>query len=404
MVENALDGLKVISFATGGAGPMVSKYLGDFGAMVIRVESESSLDLSRVDGPFKNGQPGINRSGPFQLANSSQLSLSLNLKKPEAAEIVKNLTVWADVIVENYSPSTMNRLGIGYPSLQPVKPDIIMLSSSAKGQTGPHSSYRAWGLQSFTEAGYMEFIGWPDRPGVIMPNAIPDYESAWYGVIAILAALESRSHTGKGQHIDLSQTEVGISLLAPAMLDYMVNHKRPVRKGNSSERAAPHGVFPCKGEDEWCAIAVFNDEQWQILCKILEKPDLANNPKFNTLLGRMKHYKELEGIIEEWTVNYPAMEVMSRLQKEGVPAGKVQNTADLLDSDPQLKYRHFWHETYSSEIGEYQIYGSPAQLSAAKQSIKPAPKMGEHNQYICSKILKMSDEEYQALLDRGVLK
>ncbi|MBI4321439.1 MAG: CoA transferase [Chloroflexi bacterium] len=400
--ERAFQGMNVLNFSVAAAGPVVAKHMADYGANVVKLESIFAPDLTRVSGPYKDGNPGPDRSASFEILNSSQLSITLNLKKPRGLALAKRLIAWADVIIENHSPGTLEKLGLSCEAVKEMNPGIIMLSTTMKGQDGPYALARGWGNQAFTEAGLTYFVGWPDREGTIPQNAIVDYQAAWYGIVAVLAALEYRRRTGKGQHIDLSQTEVGITFLVTAILEQVANSTYPMRQGNQSDRAAPYGAYRCKGKEQWCAISVFNDQQWRGLRETIGNLEWTADPRFQTLAGRLEHRDEIDRLLERWTISMDALDLMVRLQNQGVPAGKVQSSADLLDSDPQLQHRRFWREVNSEVMGTFKHYASPARLSKTPDQIREAPRMGEHNYDVCTRLLGMSDLEFAESMQEGI--
>ena len=259
---------------------------------------------------------------------------------PEGIEVAKKLISWADIMVESFAPGTMVNRGLGYDDVIKVKPDIIMISSSGQGQTGPSARIPIAGNWLVALSGFTWFSGWPDRePGYMA--AYTDFIAPRYNIIAIMAALEYRRRTGSGQYLDMSQYEAGVQFMAPLVLDYVVNNRVLSRMGNKNDCAAPHNAYRCQGEDRWCAIAVFTDEEWESFCNVIGNPALKDDPRFITLKARKENEDDLDRLVEEWTINCSAEEVMNLMQQAGVPAGVVQNHQDLLD-DPQMKYRgHF---------------------------------------------------------------
>jgi benzylsuccinate CoA-transferase BbsF subunit len=253
-------------------------------------------------------------------------------------------------------------------------------------------------------AGIPNFIGWPDRgPLPVGVGAYTDSISPRFASAALIAALDYRDRTGKGQLIDLAQFETALCFVLPGLLDAAVNNREPVRNGNAVAYAAPHGVYPCKGKDRWCTIAVLNDTQWVKLCKAMEKPAWVSDARFGTLLARKEHEAELNELIREWTADHTPEEVMVRLQGVGVPAGVVENAADLYE-DPQLRHRHLFWPIEHSEMGLFTHLGASFELSKTPaQPDKPSPCLGEHTEYVLTKILGKTDKEFMELLQAGVL-
>ena len=401
MEREALAGLKVADFSWVVAGPIITKYLGDHGATVVRVEASSRPCFIRTTPPYKDGKPGLNHAGYFAYVNPNKYSITIDLNNTKGVEVAKKLVAWSDVVVENFTPGQMERWGLSYKELKKIKPDIIMVRSSNQGQTGPHAGFSALGLTLTGLAGFPQVTGWPDRSPSPLPMAYSDFVSPRFGVATLLAALDYRRRSGKGQCIDLSQVECGIHFLAPMMLDYVANSREPNRLGNSHPYAAPHGVYRCKGEDRWCALAVFTDEEWQTLCGVLDNPNWTRDSRFTTMLSRKENEAELNKLIEERTVNYTAEEVMDKMQQAGVAAVVVKNAKDMYE-DPQLKHRGFFWLMEHGEIGPFTCFGQPFEFSKTPAKLKmPSPLLGEHTEYVCTKILQMSDKEFIELGQSG---
>ncbi|MFC2038170.1 CaiB/BaiF CoA transferase family protein [Chloroflexota bacterium] len=401
MDKAALEGLNVLDFSWAFAGPFIGAYLGDYGANVIKVENRSNLDITRVTSPYKDGITGVNRSGCFPVANNSKMSITLDLKHQRAPEILKQLLSWADIVVENFGAGVIERLGMDYASIKKIKPDIIMLSATIQGQTGPNASFAGYGWNTVALTGIGNLTGWPDRSPVGTLQAYPDSVVPWFGVTAILAALEYRRRTGKGQYIDISQYETTCQLLAPMIMDYAVNNNTATRDGNRSPYAAPHGVYKCDGEDRWCAITIFTDMEWESFCGVLGNPDWIKNDKFSTLQKRKQNEDELNQYIEQWTIKYTPEEVMVLLQEAEVPAGILKTNKEIFE-DPQLNHRGYFKQVEHHEIGICYQQGWPIQLSESPVNIKPAPCLGEHNEYVCTNIIGLSDIEFLSYLNSGI--
>ncbi|MFC2001016.1 CaiB/BaiF CoA transferase family protein [Chloroflexota bacterium] len=400
-MKDALD-LKVVQFSWVIAGPFIVKYLADHGATVVKVESPRRPELARQVTPFKDDQPGPDRAGYFAHWNANRYSMSLDLDNPEAIEVAKKLVAWGDIVSENFSPGMMERWGLGYEDLKKIKPDIIMVRSSAQGQTGPRGHFRALGIALSSLAGLTYFTGWPDQPPLAPPHAHSDVLSPRLGAVALLAALDYRQRTGKGQCIDISMLETTIPFLAPFILDYTANKREGERVGNSCSYASPHGIYRCQGDDRWCAIAVSNDQEWNAFCGVLGNPPWTKELKFATLLGRKQNEEALNRLVEEWSTRFTAEEVMTAMQTAGVAAGVVTNSKDVCE-DPQLKERqHFWNLKHPV-LGEFPHLGQPFKLSKTPAKGRmPSPCLGEHTEYVATKFLGMSHEEFVDLSNSGV--
>ncbi len=399
--RGALDGVKVLDFSWVWQGPIATRFLGVHGATVIKLENPSRPDDARVYGPYLESKPGLNRSATFANYNTGKLSLALDLTRPEGVELARRLAVWADVIVENFRPGAMARLGLGYEELQKINQKLIMVSASMQGQTGPFARQPAFGAQFQGVIGFLNIIGWPDRTPVLPPS-YPDYITPWFILIAVLAGLDYRRRTGKGQYIDMSMTETSLHFLTTAFLDLQANQRVLPRQGNRSPQAAPHGAYRCRGAERDCVISISTDEAWTKFCQVIGKPAWANDPELSTLQGRKAKEPQLDESIEQWTTTRTAEEVMTLLQSAGIPAGVAQNGKDLW-ADPQLNYRHHFQIFRHPESGSYPCEMPPFRLSDTPCQIEARfPMLGQDNHYICTQILEMSDIEFEALQSSGV--
>lgn len=401
----ALSGIRVVEFAVFAAGPVVGKHFGEHGAEVIRVESQAQLDGFRVHyPPFKDDRPGIERGGCFALFNDQVLGVTLNLKHVKAVSLAKELVSRSDVVIENFAPGVMERLGLGYSALREIKPDIIMLSSCNQGQTGRRATQRGFGSQLTSMSGFTHLCGYSEGESpMLMYGPYVDFVAVGFGFIAVLAALDYRRRTGKGQYIDLSQYEAGIQFVIPALLDSQVNNRVHHPDGNRDPRGAPHGVYPCKGDDQWCAIAVFGDEEWRTFCRAAERPDWSVDQRFAGHEDRKRNEEELDAAIAQWTCQFDARDVMSRLQAASVCAGIVQTVQDLF-SCPQLAHRQQWAKLSHREFGSYEHEAPPFLLSETPAELRrSAPLLGEHNDYVFEKIVGLSPDQIRQLKQEDVI-
>ena len=393
MKKELFQGLKVADFSWIQSSPTTTCLLADFGATVVRVESQAQPCLTRVMGPYKDGIPGVDRAGFFIVCNSNKYSITFDLNTPQGIELAKKLVAWSDIVFESFRPGTMEKWGLGYESLRKIKEDIILMSLSIQGQTGVHSSFRGIGPNVVALTGLSNLIGWPDRDVVGLTNPYPDWVQPCFAIGATVVALDYRRRTGKGQHIDITQLENTACLLAAPLLDYFVNNRMLERSGNRHPCAAPHGVYRCKGDDEWCTIAVFDDTEWEAFCKAIGNPDLTNHPHFITLSDRKRNEDELDRVVESWTMNLESREVMERLQEAGVAAGQVKCNKDLYQ-DIHLASRQFFQSVEHPEVGSYHWLSWPFRLSKVSPKPGRAPCLGEHNYFVCKELLGMSDSEF----------
>jgi crotonobetainyl-CoA:carnitine CoA-transferase CaiB-like acyl-CoA transferase len=399
-----LEGIKVAEFAAFAAGPVVGKHLADLGATVVHIESKVRPDGFRTHyPPYKDNIYGLNRSGLFALANNDKLGITLNLKKPGATELAKKIAAWSDIVIENFSPGTMKRLGLDYESLRQVNPDLIMLSSSNLGQTGPHAHHAGFGSQLSSLAGFTNLTGHSDGPPQILYGPYIDYIAVAYGAVALLAALDFRERTGKGNHIDIAQYETGLQFIAPLLLDYKVNGNVAKRADNRDPYAAPHGAYPCKGDDSWCVVSVSSDAEWSALVRAMNDPPWSRQGRFATHEKRKENEPELDKNLGAWTAQFTAREAAEKLQKAGVRCGIVNTMKDLYD-DPQLKHRGQWVALRHPEIGEMRYQRPPFVFSESDTGpTSPDPLLGEHNERFYRDLLGIPEDEYKRLVSAGVI-
>ena len=397
------EDLKVVDFSTSVVGPSAARLLADYGATVVKVESQTHVDALRITPPYMAGKPGVNRSGFFNPHNAGKYSLSLNLSVPKALEIAKKLVQWGDVVIETFRPGVMKGWGLDYDELVKIRPDLIMVSSTMLGQFGPHRDCRGFGQHGAALAGWATTLGYDDGEAVAPFSAYTDYIGARYVAIAIIGALEYRRRTGKGQYIDHSQAEGSIDFLTPLVLDYQANRRLPEIMENRDPYAAPHGAYRCKGEDRWCVIAVSTVEEWRKFCRVISNPSWTGDSRFATLTERKRNEDELDRFVESWTMNHTPEEVVGMMQKGGVAASVVANSKDLAE-DPQLLHRKHYEVLEHTEIGPHSYENFAFRLSKTPGGPRAAaPCLGEHNAYVCSEILGLSDEEFVQLLTEGVL-
>ncbi|MCL4181882.1 MAG: CoA transferase [Burkholderiaceae bacterium] len=396
--------LTIVAFSWAMVGPLTLKFFADFGATVIRVETQRRPCVTRTSAPFKDGLPGLNRSGYFNHFSANMLSMSVDMSHPHGIELARELVAHADVVMENFTPGVMDKWGLGYDALRAIKPDIIMARQNGFGVEGPYRNLAAFGMILAAIAGIPNFIGWPDRgPLPAGVSAYTDCISPRFMAAAVIAALEYRDRTGEGQLLDLAQFETAISFFLPGVLDYAVNGREPVRGGNTCEHAAPHNVYPCKGVERWCTVAALDDRQWRTLCAVIGNPECADDPRFDTLLHRKENEAALDALVAQWTRTLDPDEVMERLQAAGVPAGAVQGAADLL-ADPQLAHRRLFWPLEHGEMGLFTHLGASIDMSLTPpRATMPSPCLGEHNEYVLTRILGKTDDEFIELLASGVL-
>jgi crotonobetainyl-CoA:carnitine CoA-transferase CaiB-like acyl-CoA transferase len=420
--RDVLAGIRVVDLTRFLAGAGGTRILADFGAEVIRVEWRMypALDFVRFMPPYAPNaegeeEAGINRSGFFNNINADKLGVTLNIAEPAGKEILRRLIKTADVVAESYSAGVMKRWGFGYEDLKQLRPDIIYVAQSGFGHSGPYQNYRTYGPTAQAFAGLTLMSGLPGEAPAGWGYSYMDHIAGWFGAIAALQALHHRRRTGEGQFIDLAQAQAGCTITGPFTLDYTVNG-RPYRRpgnppGNRADHplTAPHNTYRCAGkdpldQDEWVAIACFSDAEWEGLVTAMDAPEWAREERFQTLLGRLQHQDALDAHIAEWTATQEKHAVAERLQAAGVPAGAVQSAQDRLENDPQLAARGLYVELEHAEQGRRLFENVPVHLSATPGRLRrPAPLIGEHNDYVFRELLGMSDAEVDQLSAADVI-
>ncbi len=397
-------GLTIVAFSWAMVGPLTLKYFADFGATVIRVETRHRPCVTRTSAPFKDRQPGLNRSGYFNHFSANMCSVSLNMAHPEGIALARDLIRKADVVMENFTPGVMDKWGLGWDALRAIKPDLILARQNGFGLDGPYRNLAAFGMIMAAIAGIPNFIGWPDRgPLPVGVAAYTDGISPRFMAAAVIAALEQRDRSGEGQLLDLAQFETSIAFFLPALLERAVNGREPRRLGNAHPQHAPHNVYRCAGDERWCTVAVLDDAQWRALCEVIGLPACARDPRFATAAQRKANEAEVDALVGRWTATLMPHEVMARLQAAGVPAGAVQDAADLL-ADPQLSRRALFWTLDHAEIGPYTHLGSSLAMDATPPEARtPSPLLGEHNEPVLTGLLGRNDDELVELLVSGAL-
>jgi crotonobetainyl-CoA:carnitine CoA-transferase CaiB-like acyl-CoA transferase len=393
----ALTGLRVVETGFAAAGPLVGKYLANFGAEVIRLESRLAADVFRTTyPPFKDGVVDPDRAGMFAFYNDGKRSATLNLKHPRGVALARALIGRADVFVESFTPGTVARLGLGAETLRADHPELVVLSSCNQGQTGPHAFHPGYGSQLSALAGFVQLLGEPDSTPVLLYGPYIDYVAVGYGVIAVLAALERRKRTGIGCTIDLSQYEAGLQFLTPSILEFAANGRIPGRAGNADAVAAPHGVYRCAGADSWVALSVWSDAEWRALRDVVG----VDGP--TTAAGRRAARAELDVAIGAWTTTRARDDVVALARQAGVRAAPVLSISELF-SDPQLAHRGMWPALTHPAIGAMHVMAPPFRLSSTPSlQERPGPTVGADNDHVFGEILGLSHDERSTLERDGV--
>jgi len=405
-MEQALRGVRVVEFAVGMAGPWIGRFMAHCGAEVIRVESKERPGVVRLYVPPWAPEMGVQpeMSPWFTDWDAGKRFVALDLTRPEAVELSKRLVAASDIVVENYASGVMEKLGLGYRDLAAARPDVIVLSSTGYGDSGPNRSYVSWGPNVEALSGLAVLSGFPERECSMTQYAYPDALCALHGLFAVLCALDHRRRTGTGQYIELSQFEATVGALGPLMMEPLTLGREPERLGNRSTRAAPHGCYRCRGEDRWCAISVFDDAEWKRFCRLLDREEWLADPRFAGLAARIENAEELDRLVEEWTQVRAEYEVMAAMQGAGIAAGVVQNTEDQLHRDPQLKARQFFEEIDHLKKGKVVATGIPLGLSGTPgRTTHAGSAVGQDNAYVFGEILGLSPEEIERYIAVGAI-
>ena len=390
----ALNGIRVLDFTWIHAGPSATRILSDQGAEVIKVESNNALSV--VGGPASATARGLGQRHNW---NAGKLSISLNMKTPQGIDIAKRLAAVSDVVAENFSGRVMPSWGLDYDSIRVINPSIIMLSMSGFGRTGPWKDRVSYGQTLQAWSGFTELTGFPDADPSGPASAYSDAVGGMAGAQAVLLALLNRARTGRGQWLDVSQFESLSSLLDALILDMSVNGADSVstRTGNRLPHGggAPHGAYRCKGEDRWVAITVFSDDEWRAMVEAIGHPQWAEDERFATTDARCGNADALDSLVESWTTQHTAEEVMKRLQAYGIAAGVVQTGEDL-SRDPQLKERGFFRSVPDHQGAYRTIESAPYKMSRTPGSVtRAAPAFAADMTYVLRELLGMSDDEVE---------
>jgi len=394
MQGGTLQGIRILDLTRIVAGPYATRILADFGAEVIKIQTS---DLAK--GIESNTTPY------FCAWNRNKKSITLNLDHLEARDLFLKLVKISDIVVENFSPRVMSNWQLHYENLRKSNAKLIMLSMSGMGQTGPWKDYVAFGPTVQALGGLTYLTSYDQNEPMGLGYAYADMVSGLYGVIAVLGALEYRDRTGQGQSIDLSEYEAVCTTLGPALMDAGVNSNEIFPAGNNDPDlpAAFHGCYQCLGEDRWCVVAVFTENQWRGLCGVLGNPSWAASEKFSSAAKREKYSDELDSRIGRWMAGQMAENAVESLQQAGVPAGVVQNAGDLIN-DPQLLSNDFFVSLDHPVLGRVKTDTYPFKFKGSREECwKASPLLGEDNQYVYGKLLGMSDAMIRTYVSRGII-
>jgi benzylsuccinate CoA-transferase BbsF subunit len=389
-----LVGIRIADFTWAWAGPHGTLLLAMLGAEVIKIESRARLDHARVISlMIGDVRGGIDESPFFNDLNLNKLSLTLNLKTEEARDIARRIVAVSDVVTANMRPGVLDRMGLSYEDLREVKPDIIVLSSSAVGSTGPERLSTGYAPTFAAMSGVVDYTGYPDEPPTLLTGSV-DLRVGAMAAFAVLAALHHKQRTGEGQYIDLSSTEVMSAMMGEAFLEYSMTGRVPERTGNRDSAMAPHGCYRCQGEPRWITIAVGDDAEWAALTSVIGDPEL-DDAAFAGPLERWQNQDRLDEIVGRWTRERSADEAVTRLQRAGVAAMPV-HTGATLAADPHIRERGVFQKVTHPKLGERLAVGPIWKLEGTGIR-RASPLLGEHTQYVLREILGLSEDEIERL-------
>jgi benzylsuccinate CoA-transferase BbsF subunit len=397
--------IRVLDFCWVGAGAFVTRLLADLGADVIKVESHAHPDNLRLSGPHKAGAKHLEGSGYFASRNTNKKSIALNMGHPQARAIAKQLAAKCSVVTNNFRPGIMERWGLGYAELAAANPALIYLAMPMQGSGGPHKSYIGFGSTIAAISGLVEMSGSPDRAPIGTGTHYPDHvPNPGHALVGLLAAIFHRARTGEGQYIELAQLESTVNLLGPSILRYSASGTLPRRNGNRRDGSAPCGVFPCAGDDTWCAIEIETDTGWQALAETLGRPQWMADACFDTLAGRSAGSDAIEAKLAQETRAYEAGELVARLQARGVASAVVETSRDVTE-DRQLNARGYWRGIDHPEMGRITVNMPPffSAQEGRKHEPSPPPLLGEQTREIATTLLGLSESECTRLMNEQVL-
>lgn len=408
MGYNLLNGIRILDLTMVFSGPITSKILAGFGAEVIKIESASRADMFTRSNVYPENDPGEdpwNRGSIFHALNVGKRGISLNLGKEQGRDVFRRLVTMSDVVLENFSPRVMEKWNLGYEDLKKIKTDIIMVSLSGLGHSGPLKDFLMFvpGMEGMS--GLTNITGYPDQPPMLSGHAYGDWLLGATGAAALMTALYHRKKTGEGQYVDVAGREAVTAHIGETIADSSLNGRDQKRSGNRHTSAAPHGCYRCKGDDNWVTIAVEDDLQWKHFCDAIGSPTWTTDLRFVNGLKRSQNQDVLDTFVETWTSQHDHYTVMDILQNAGVPAGAALTMKEI-HLDPHLIDRGFFEIIdHGGSVGKRPI---PQQLPAKFTNVetfvpKAAPRFGEDNIYVFKELLGMSEEEIKYLEDEEII-
>lgn len=397
-----LEGITVADFSWVLAGPRCTEWLGAMGARVIKIEGPSRPDQYRMNAIHEPGHTDLESSGAFHTLNYSKFGCTIDFTTPRGLDLAKRVIARSDLVVENFAYGVMQKVGLDYDVIREIRPDVVMLSSSAMGKSGPDRKHVAYGALIHSFAGLNSVTGYAGDEFGEVGGTFTDPLTGSLMAYAALVALWHRRRTGQGQYIDVSMVEASLMQLAPFVMDYTVNRRVARPAGNDLGTASPHNCYPCLGDDRWVAIAITNDEEWSALCSVLGNPSWTDDDKFHDQWNRFRHHEELDRHVADWTRTRSAADITRLLQEAGVPAGPSCDAADLYE-DPHLNARGFFVDVEHPVVGTKPVMRMPWLIGSTDSQYWAAPTLGQHNDWVFRDFLGLPDGEIAELRAEGVI-
>ena len=399
----ALDGVRILDLTKAWAGPYCTRLLADMGAEVIKVEAPGAWDLLRSLALLPHGtERAYNKAAIFNHYNRNKYGCSIDLAGPKGRELALRLITLSDVVIENHRSDVLERLDLSYETMRQARADIILVSMPSHGLWGPEAHHVAYGTHIEQLAGLVSLSGYPDGPPHRSAISYGDPMAGAVAAAATIAALLHRRWTGRGQHVEVAQWEAFLPMVGELFLEYSMTGREPVRRGNRHSSMAPHGTYPCQGDDSWVTIAVGSDAEFAALCRVIGRPELAQDGRFADVVSRHRHQDELDEIVSVWTRERPHREAAAQLQAAGVSAMPVLTVPELM-ADPHLAERGFFEEVAHREAGVWKMDGPAWRFDRSPVHVRlPAPCFAEHNDYVLRDLLGLSEEEVAELEREGV--
>ncbi len=398
-----LAGIRVIELGMGWAAPLAGMLLADFGAEVIKIESIKKMDWWRGGDLGTPDAPLYEKVSLFNGVNRNKLGCTLDLTDHKGLDLFKRLISISDVLLENFTPRVMTNFGLDYNSVRSINPSLIMVSIPAFGLSGPWRDFGAVAATVEALSGIAGLSGHPDKSPYLQGHAGTDPFSGVGAAISVITALTQLKKTGRGQHVELAHQELAIHLVVKSLMDYIMNGRDSTRKSNTHPTMSPHGVYRCRGDDDWIAIAIRSDEEWRRFCDAVGQPEAASDDRFVDILARLRHREELDTLVESWTCSWERHDLVRCLQRASVPAAPVNASPDVL-ADPIFKKEGSFLLIEREHVGLHPYPGVIARLSRTPGAIrKPAPTLGEDNDFLFGELLGLSEDEVNQLEDDGII-